>query len=356
MAAGAEMDLFQWRQRKVIENPSHDETLLTVPDDALKTMEPGIISAAIANAAATPTVTPKGQENVSLLDQEASKKPTPKETQFTFTCESESSKGIAFPNQSPASNLNYRSSYAALNSPSNQNQRGVATQGTQTSPNMADHPNNQAQPQAQAAAQPDASQAAAQGKKPRRRPGAIYALAARQRRLTQQYNNARHPPAPEDMWICEFCEYESIFGRPPDALIRQYEIKDRKEKRRLAEKRRLLEKAKAKGRKGKKATKKAVTAANQQAAAHQHAYDRQLAADKGEMTNHGSQSEEYLGDDYDYDDEPIAAHNTHDHHGHNHSHAAVQNPAPASAQQGKVGQQGSGKGNANKGGGGGKGT
>lgn len=235
------------------------------------------------------------------------------------------------------------------NSPPSHSQRGgVATQGTQTSPNMADQPTNQAQ--AQPATQPDAGQAPAQGKKPRRRPGAIYALTARQRRLTQQYNNARHPPAPEDSWICEFCEYESIFGHPPEALIRQYEIKDRKEKRRLAEKRRLLEKAKAKGRKGKKATKNAVKAASQQAAAHQHAYDQQVAADKGGMTSHGTQSEDYLADEYDYDDEPIAAHNSHDHHGHNRAHTAP-NPAPANVQQAKTGQQGGVKGSTNKGGG-----
>jgi hypothetical protein len=72
--------------------------------------------------------------------------------------------------------------------------------------------------------------------------------------------------------MCEFCEYEAIFGEPPRALIRQYEIKDRKERRRLAEKRRLLEKAKMKGRKGKKATKNAAKqAGTQQPAQHNHA-------------------------------------------------------------------------------------
>jgi hypothetical protein len=94
------------------------------------------------------------------------------------------------------------------------------------------------------------------GKKTRpRRPGKEYALAARQRRLQQEYNNYHHPPSGDEIWICEFCEYESIFGSPPEALMRQYEIKDRRERRRLAEKRRLLEKAKMKGRKGKRATR-----------------------------------------------------------------------------------------------------
>ena len=92
-------------------------------------------------------------------------------------------------------------------------------------------------------------------RKPRRNPRREYALAARQRRLQQEYNNYHHPPAGEDVWICGFCEYESIFGVPPVALVRLYEIKDRKERLRVAEKRRLLEKAKAKGRKNKKGTK-----------------------------------------------------------------------------------------------------
>ena len=58
------------------------------------------------------------------------------------------------------------------------------------------------------------------------------------------------------MWICEFCEYEDIFGCQPEQLIRQYERKDRAERKRQAEKRRLLEKAKAKNRKNKKGGKK----------------------------------------------------------------------------------------------------
>jgi hypothetical protein len=102
------------------------------------------------------------------------------------------------------------------------------------------------------------------GRKKKRPTGAIYSLAARQRKIQQQYTNFHHPPALEDIWICEFCEYESIFGCRPEALIRQYEIKDRKERKRLAEKKRLLEKAKMKGRKTKKATKNA----SKQAAAH----------------------------------------------------------------------------------------
>lgn len=66
---------------------------------------------------------------------------------------------------------------------------------------------------------------------------------------THYYNN---PPKIEDIWICEFCEYERIFGEPPRALIREYEIKDRRARLEEADRKRLLEKAKFKGRKGKK--------------------------------------------------------------------------------------------------------
>jgi hypothetical protein len=79
------------------------------------------------------------------------------------------------------------------------------------------------------------------GKKTRRRAGKEYLIAARQRREQQEYQNYHHPPAPEDEWICEFCEYERIFGTPPEALIRQYEIKDRRVRKQEAERRRLLE-------------------------------------------------------------------------------------------------------------------
>jgi hypothetical protein len=77
-------------------------------------------------------------------------------------------------------------------------------------------------------------------------------MAARQRKLTQEYNNYHSPRSKDAMWICEFCEYEDIFGAPPHAMIRYYEIKDRAERKKAAEKRRLLEKAKMKNRKGKK--------------------------------------------------------------------------------------------------------
>ncbi|GIK00229.1 hypothetical protein Aspvir_004249 [Aspergillus viridinutans] len=252
----------------------------------------GIISAAIANAAAFSSP-PRGQGVTSLLEQQTT---TTTKTQFTFTCESDSSKGMALQAQSlyPAP----QRSSAPL-APTSQSQRGISTQGTQTSPSMTAHGNQQPQhPQQQA----PGAESPGTGKKKRRSPGSIYALAARQRKIQQQYANLHHPPSPEDIWICEFCEYESIFGRPPEALIRQYEIKDRKERKRLAEKKRLLEKAKMKGRKGKKTTKNAAKSA----AAHQTAYDQgydRASVDHSSVAGHGAHDDDYLG--HEYDDEPI---------------------------------------------------
>ena len=107
---------------------------------------------------------------------------------------------------------------------------------------------------------------------------------------------------PEDVWICEFCEYESIFGVQPTALIRQYEVKDRRERRRLAEKRRLLEKAKMKGRKGKKATKGQAKAAA--AAASAANTNHASNASSGHHGNHlDPQHDDEYADDGLYDDD-----------------------------------------------------
>jgi hypothetical protein len=83
-------------------------------------------------------------------------------------------------------------------------------------------------------------------------------LAARHRRQITANSNYHHPPKLEDIWICEFCEYERIFGEPPRALIRDYELKDRRIRQEVAERKRMLDKVKAKARKGKKGGKAPV--------------------------------------------------------------------------------------------------
>lgn len=194
----------------------------------------------------------------------------------------------------------------------------VSTQGTQTSPNMNGlHTSaNRGAPLPKSGQPP---QQAPPPRKPRRSATKLYAYAARKRRTQQEYANFHNPPS--QPWICEFCEYEDIFGRPPEALIRQYEMKDRKERRRLAEKRRLLEKARMKGRKGKKASKKAQNNANNT----QHAqtpppggYDRR---------DDGSLDAEDDYDDYgDYDDPPQGQPVSCCHHGCQHAHAPPKVP------------------------------
>ncbi|KAL8701665.1 MAG: hypothetical protein Q9224_000399 [Gallowayella concinna] len=267
--------------------------------------EQGIISTAIANAASLPSVAAKGQENVSLLKQQAAKKPASSKTQFTFTCDSDSARSMAWQERSVASSA-YNTTPASnpLSAETNHHGRDFATQGTQTSPNIAPDPNGHTLPP-QAVSNAETPQAPP---KPRRSLAKQLALAARQRRLQQEYDNYHHPPVIEDTWVCEFCEYEMIFGRPPEALIRQYEIKDRHERRRLAEKRRLLEKAKMKGRKGKKGSKNAAknnSAANPggQSASKQR-YDQ--AVDNVPVQNQGTQSVEYIGEGYD-DDPPLGS-------------------------------------------------
>ncbi|MCJ1383916.1 hypothetical protein MMC17_007030 [Xylographa soralifera] len=260
----------------------------------------GIISAAIAEAATTSNALSKGQENLSLLEQSTAKKSSPSKTQFTFTCESDSSKNMVWPGEHPPMPT---TSSATLGQQPSHHSKGFSTQGTQTSPTMAGQVNQNGAPLGKTNAQNPQ-----QPRKPRRPPGKRYAMAARERRLQQEYTNYHHPPRDEDIWICEFCEYESIFGSPPEALVRQYEIKDRRERKRLAEKRRLLEKAKMKGRKGKKgnknAAKNAAAAANAQV--HQPAAQQSFAhTDTTPVQSHGTQSEEYFGEDYDDDPVPM---------------------------------------------------
>ncbi len=188
----------------------------------------------------------------------------------------------------------------------------MSTHGTQTSPSMPAniHPVDRAAqrpagspqvPNGQKQAQPQT----APPKKTARRPASKeYQIQARQRRHQQEFRNYHHPPAPEDIWICEFCEYERIFGTPPEALIRQYEIKDRRVRKQEAERRRLLEKAKMKGRKNKKGNKGSKAAA---AAATASAQDKQpqhqqtqQAASMNQSQSQGTQSEEaYYEDEYD---------------------------------------------------------
>lgn len=94
----------------------------------------------------------------------------------------------------------------------------------------------------------------------------LYFEAARARERKTREANRRHPP--EEIWICEFCEYESIFGRPAYALIRQYEVKDRKQKEQEEQRRAQRERLRKGKHKAKKSSKAAAKTGNATQDAH----------------------------------------------------------------------------------------
>ncbi|KAI1432035.1 hypothetical protein GGR50DRAFT_634685 [Xylaria sp. CBS 124048] len=212
----------------------------------------GIISTAIASAEKLPV--PSGQENISLLQQQTHTKPSPRSsTQFTFTFGSQNP--VSWPGSDPATH-GMAGSHRSYQPANTSDYHGLTGRSTQTAPGLS--PNVSGVGSSQTSIHPasdiagkGAPNATANPKKSKRRGNSLL-QAARQRRRETEYQNQHHPPAPEDYYLCEFCEYELIFGQAPEALIRQYEIKDRRRRREEAERRRLLEKAKMKSRKGKK--------------------------------------------------------------------------------------------------------
>ncbi|EGX49330.1 hypothetical protein AOL_s00078g363 [Orbilia oligospora ATCC 24927] len=157
---------------------------------------------------------------------------------FTFKCDSPVSANLAYSHPPPNVGANY--------------QRSMSTVGTQTSPNMS---GNNSYPQQQ------------------KKKSAARA-AARREYLQQQRLKQRHANGNKgEIWICEFCEYEAIFGQPPEALMRQYDIRDRRERRERKEaenrRRRAEERLQRKGRKtSTKNTKKQHAHTNVHSSAH----------------------------------------------------------------------------------------
>ena len=315
----------------------------------------GIIGTAIANAVQDTfnTAAAKDQENVSLLRLEASRKPNASNAQFTFTASSNVTwpgrETAAAPNGHPAGSRPPGTSLGTRTfGASSQLGRDPVTHGTQTNsgftgnrrplqappvpqyapgpgrpvpqqqqyhpapvpppPQPPLHTQQQQQQQQQQSSASTAQPTLQPGKKTRpKRGGSQYLMAARERRVQQRYKNIHHPPSGDEIWICEFCEYESIFGTPPEALVRQYEINDLKERRRLEEKRRLLEKAKTKGRKGKKGGGK--VAAKNPAANQQQAQSTAAGNDLADAQALGAQSDGYGRDEY-YDGEDLSGLNS----------------------------------------------
>ncbi|RFU80859.1 hypothetical protein TARUN_1335 [Trichoderma arundinaceum] len=190
----------------------------------------GIISNAIATAEKTPL---EGQENGSLLQPRVTPyRAMPASTQFTFTCESQTPGAIQWPGRSVG--------------------HGASAQPLQILPTVA--PSSPSIHQSSSSKQvnrlPTGSHRKTRGRLERE-----LIIAARNRRQIATENYYHSLLGSADVWICEFCEYERIFGEPPRTLIRDYEIKDRRHRQEEADRKRLLEKAKAKSRKGKKASK-----------------------------------------------------------------------------------------------------
>ena len=204
---------------------------LTYPLDHAE--QQGIISAAMASAAANgQSSVMEGQEHVSLLQRQSPDSTAVKD--FTF--------------EYPSDSANKMGNSARVLPPKGAGRlQPSAAQVTQTSVTR----NDGQYPVPRSDDQYASNRAAAPPPKPRR-PGNVLRGAAQQRRQQQTYSNRSNPPRREDMYICEFCEYESIYGRPPAALIRQYEIKDWRERKAKELNRRRLEKMKARGRKNRK--------------------------------------------------------------------------------------------------------
>lgn len=144
----------------------------------------------------------------------------------------------------------------------------------------------------------EAPPSATSERKNRRRAAKDLQLQARKRRDETARQNFVNPQKPEDQWICEFCEYERIFGYPPVALIRQYEIKDRKVRQQEEERRRVWEKAKARSRKGKKAKAPPKNSANSHANIHNHANDALHAPPMHNTHSQDTQSDVFDEDEY----------------------------------------------------------
>ncbi|KAK3330899.1 hypothetical protein B0H66DRAFT_598423 [Apodospora peruviana] len=257
----------------------------------------GIISNAIANA--EKLLPHQGQENMSLLHQQLSNKRNTPSTQFTFTCDAKVPGSIAWPGSPNLMTMPTHHAPSARQATENWARNPQATQTSQASaapPAVGTSPKElptQAGPAGQ-------HQAGAPPKTTRKSLMKEYAAAAKARRRETQLYNKRHPPKPEEVWICHFCEYEMIFGRPPEALIRQYEAKDRKQRLQEQQRKAQWERLKKGKHKGKKSS-------NLPPKSNDVAHDAQHAAgahDAPMNSNYsqGTQSEEYDDDD-DYEDE-----------------------------------------------------
>ncbi|KAK4102180.1 hypothetical protein N658DRAFT_495535 [Parathielavia hyrcaniae] len=265
----------------------------------------GIISNAIANAEKLQRHQP-GQEKTSLLPQSSTKR-SPASTQFTFTCDSQVPGSLAWPGSCSDRRTGVPQTQAGGASRGKENwfESSPPTQTEHAGPAVprAVEAGTREAPSKGGIGAPNQHRAAPQ-KTSRRSASKEYEAAAKTRRRETQLYNKRHPPKPdEDIWICHFCEYEDIFGKPPAALVRAYEIKERKQ-RQVEEQRRAQWERMKKGRhKGRKSNKVPAKSSNAAQVAHHHADGRAVSGDRYDT---GAQGDEYYDDEY-YEDEEYDA-------------------------------------------------
>lgn len=184
--------------------------------------------------------------------------------------------------------------------------RSATTHGTQTTHN------GMATAQRPPAAHPGQTQAAPSGpsQSENAASGPTFDEQLRQQAVNRRHANRRelrkkNDLTREDVYICQFCLYESIYGEKPRHLIRQFEEKELRQSQEREERKRLLEKAKAKSRKTRKAGRSGQASkgagAHANAAPDQGAYDGQY--DPGQEPR--SPGDEFFDDEYDEADDPL---------------------------------------------------
>ncbi|CAI4211055.1 unnamed protein product [Parascedosporium putredinis] len=163
----------------------------------------GIITSAIAKAGKTRA--DQGQENISLLPNTSAARPSPASTQFTFTCESQvpgtyrGDVGSGFPPPGYISSTKSLGLHHGMPLPAGHHDDLPRGPGA----------------------------AAARRKKNRKAIDRELEEQARQRRIKTRENRRRNPVPLEEEWVCDFCIYERIWGKPT-ALIRTYEERERR--------------------------------------------------------------------------------------------------------------------------------
>ncbi|KAM7186488.1 hypothetical protein V8F20_011364 [Naviculisporaceae sp. PSN 640] len=253
----------------------------------------GIISDAIALAEKLRE--PQGQENISFFQQHLSNKRGPTSAQFTFECTSKVPGSFAWPGADRRMLPPPGHKFGSDRHSGDNWGHGPQAQPTGQAPAMPTHAESASK---EASSQGRVPSPASASKPTRRSLSRELDAQAKARRRETEAKNRRNPPKSEDFWECEFCEYERIFGEPPALLIRQYELKERKQRQLEQRRKAQLERLKKGKHKGKKSSK--LPTKNNDAV-----HDAHPAADShgGAMSSHhspGTQSDEFYEDEEEY--------------------------------------------------------